>query len=146
MSLFWHKLGWATFWATFSQTHPVTLVLAVRTCFCSRRTFWDFWREQKWPAAFLLSPLKKHAISETGTLKSHIWSAGGRIWMEEGSVRAPDRNWTDYESSRTYLWKWAPRRVTRLGEFSPFGWLFTLDCFLENCRNSSHFWAKCFHG
>jgi hypothetical protein len=24
--LFWQKMGWATFWATFSQTHLVTLM------------------------------------------------------------------------------------------------------------------------
>jgi hypothetical protein len=27
MKLFWQKTGWATFWATFSQTHLVTLFL-----------------------------------------------------------------------------------------------------------------------
>jgi hypothetical protein len=26
MYLFWQKIGWATFWANFSQTHLVTLM------------------------------------------------------------------------------------------------------------------------
>jgi hypothetical protein len=30
-------------------------------------------------------------------------------------------------------------RVTRLGEFSPIGWLLTLTCFFLNDRSSPHF-------
>jgi hypothetical protein len=37
-------------------------------------------------------------------------------------------------------------RVTRSGEFSPIGWVFTLGSFFENCRNSPHIWATLFHG
>jgi hypothetical protein len=39
-------------------------------------------------------------------------------------------------------------RVTRLGEFSPFGWLFTLGRFIENYRSSPNFSSPCtqFHG
>jgi hypothetical protein len=33
-----------------------------------------------------------------------------------------------------------PNRVTRLGEYSPNGRLFTLGSFFENRRSSRHFW------
>jgi hypothetical protein len=33
-------------------------------------------------------------------------------------------------------------QIGRLGEVSPFGWLFTLGIF-ENCRSRSNYWAMC---
>jgi hypothetical protein len=36
---------------------------------------------------------------------------------------------------------WVAGRVTRLGKFSPNGWLLSLGNYFENCRKSSHFWA-----
>jgi hypothetical protein len=40
----------------------------------------------------------------------------------------------------------APTRVTRLGEFSPNGRLFTLGSILENCLKSPHFCASFYPG
>jgi hypothetical protein len=37
-------------------------------------------------------------------------------------------------------------RVARMGEFSPFGRLFTLGSVFENYRSSPKFWATCFYG
>jgi hypothetical protein len=35
-------------------------------------------------------------------------------------------------------------RVTRLGAFSPIGWLFSLGSFFFNCENSPIFWLLLF--
>jgi hypothetical protein len=35
--------------------------------------------------------------------------------------------------------------VTRLGEFLPIGWLFTLGSIFQNNQSSPHFWLL-FHG
>jgi hypothetical protein len=39
---------------------------------------------------------------------------------------------------------WVVSRVTRMGEFSPFGWLFTLGSFCESYRSSTNNWAMYF--
>jgi hypothetical protein len=54
---FWQKMGWATYWAIFSQTHPVTLAE-------SRRRFWP--TDKLWNLCWW-SPIKN------GSVYLHTW-------------------------------------------------------------------------